>query len=486
MDPSSRTAKPNIVVILADDMGWGDVGCYGSTKIPTPNMDRLAAEGARLTNVHSASSVCTPSRYALMTGRYAWRGVLKRGVLRGHSPAIIEPGRTTIASMLREQGYGTAAIGKWHLGLGWRRRDGSVRNAFETGPEPLVTHSDSAPAERPEVRDDYGYEIDYSSPFVGGPLDYGFDRFFGIAGTLNTPPYCFLDQDRTLGIPNREKEIYYVSQRPGLQTPGWRDDEVDVRFAQEACHWIRRQDENKPFFLYVATSSPHIPCVPPEFARGRSEAGTRGDAVWMVDWVVGQVMEVLDDRGLADDTLVIVTSDNGAIYGEWGSPETYGHASNGPWRGQKADIWDGGHREPFVARWPRSIPAGRVSDAPVCLTDLLPTFAEVSGAGKSYEVEDGLNALGVLTGLGSIDPHRTMIHHSGNGTFAIRRDEWKAVLGSGSGGFSVPIGASTRSEGQLYNLVDDPGETRNLWHELPEIVAALIGELQPREEDGIP
>lgn len=444
-------------------MGWGDLGCFGARAIPTPNMDRLAAQGARLTNAHSASAVCTPSRYALLTGRYAWRGVLDKGVLAGHSPSILEAGRPTIASVLHDRGYATGAFGKWHLGLGWRWRDGSVRDAFAADADLAASRED-----------DYGTRVDYAAPFSGGPLEHGFDRFFGISGSLDMPPYCFLDQDRTLGIPDREKEIYVSSQRPGLQTAGWRDDQVDLRFTQEACQWLRRQD--RPFFCYLTTASPHYPCVPPDFIRGRSQAGSRGDSVCLVDWVVGQVIDTLEQLGQLDNTLVILTSDNGAMYGEFRSPQTYGHHSNGPWRGQKADIWDGGHREPFVARWPGVIPAGLVRDDPICLSDLLPTITAATGTAQ--ETQDGRNVVGVLAGTDPVDTERVLIHHSLQGMFAVRAGRWKAVFGTGSGGFTAPAGDIDEQHGQLYDLVDDPAETTNVWAQHSDVVARLRSELE--------
>lgn len=456
--------RPNVVVILADDMGWGDLGCFGATQIPTPRIDSVAADGVRLTNCHSASAVCTPSRYALLTGRYAWRGALKAGVLAGHSPPILEPERATLASVLHDEGYATAAIGKWHLGLGWQWKDGSQLTAF--GPDAQL---------QPTPLADYGADVDYRLPFTGGPMERGFDRFFGIAGSLDMPPYAFLDQDRTFGVPDREKEIYVSSQRAGRQTPGWRDDQVDIRFVTEACRWMRAQDQ--PFLLYLTLASPHYPCTPPDFIRGRSDAGSRGDMVTLVDWAVGQVDDTLAELGVVDDTLLIVTSDNGAMYADFRSPDTHGHASNGPWRGQKADIWDGGHREPFVARWPSAIPAGLVRDDPVGLVDLLPTIAGAVGADGGRDVEDGQDILQVLTGDAEVDTERVLIHHSLRGMFAVRRGKWKAVFGTGSGGFTSPAGDLSDNDGQLYDLVADPAEAHNLWNDHPEVVADLRREL---------
>ncbi|MGH3746840.1 MAG: sulfatase family protein [Micromonosporaceae bacterium] len=493
---TEQPSRPNVVIVLADDMGWGDLGCYGSA-IPTPHIDRLAAEGVRLTDCHSASAVCTPSRYALLTGRYAWRGPLKNFVLMGHGPAIVEPDRPMLASVLSGAGYATGYFGKWHLGLGWRHRDGQVRDAFAPG---AVLHDD--------VDTDYGADVDYTAPFTGGPIQLGFDRFFGIAGSLDMPPYCFLSDDRTVGVPDREKQTYLTEQRPGLQVEGFREDEVDVRFTQEAVRWIESQSGEQPFLCHLAPSAPHRPCVPPEFIAGRSGLGARADSVCLVDWAVGQLRAVLEAKGLADNTLIIVTSDNGAptIFTDDGDVTV--HRPNGDWRGQKGDLWDGGHREPFIARWPGRIPAGTTRDDPVCLVDMLPTIAAAVGVPlPDGAAEDGLDALGVLTGSGGAPADRPIIHHSLGGSFGSRRGRWKAIFAAGSGGgfsepsitslfssgsgqahMSTPWGAQNPA-GQLYDLVADPYETRNLWDAEPAVVAAMYADLKricADESSGLP
>lgn len=493
---AERPKLPNVVVVLADDMGWGDLGCYGSA-IPTPNIDRLAAEGVRATDCHSASAVCTPSRYALLTGRYAWRGPLKNFVLMGHGPAIVEPDRPTLASVLRDSGYATGAFGKWHLGLGWRHEDGSVRDAFAPG----VGLHDS-------VDTDFGRDIDYGAAFTGGPTALGFDRFFGIAGSLDMPPYAFLDQDRTVGIPDREKERYLTEQRPGLQVAGWREDEADVRFVAEARRWLADRDPGQPFLCYLAPSAPHRPNVPPDFIRGRSGLGDRADGVCLVDWAVGELRTAIEHLGVLDDTLFIVTSDNGAVtfFTDDGDPTV--HRPNGDWRGQKGDLWDGGHREPFVARWPASFAAGSDCDAPLCLTDLLPTVMAAAGLDlPAGAAEDGRPMLDVLAGRVEADYARPIVHHSLGGRFALRRGRWKVLFSEGSGGgfsepsitslFSTGSGKahaappwdSTHPAGQLYDVSVDPFETTNLWDQHPDVVAELYREacaITDDEANGLP
>lgn len=468
-------AQPNLVLILADDMGWGDLGCYGGRGIPTPAMDQLAKEGVRCTDCHSTAAICSPSRYSVLTGRYAWRGPLKRGVLFGHAPAIIESSRPTLASVLGREGYATAMIGKWHLGLNWCYRDGRVVDGLLAGaeltdPKPLW----------PDV--DRGSNIDYARPFTGGPVALGFERFFGMAGSLDMAPFCFLDQDRTVGIPDREKDVYYPLQRRGLQTPDWQDEMVDVRFSEEATAWIRAQaGKGRRFFLELATSAPHRPCLPPEFAVRRSRAGRRGDLVWLVDWVVRCVLDALDECGIAEETFVVVTSDNGGEL-RGGERERAGHKPNGDWRGAKADIWEGGHRVPFIARWPGSIEAGGVVDQLICLSDVMATFARVAGVALPEGAgEDSIDVFDALRESGKGPLRRTLVHHSADGTFSYRRDWWKVVFGSGSGGSTGPKGEKcgpSFGEGQLYHLGEDPLERWNLWDDRADVVDALYRELK--------
>lgn len=480
-----RTADrrpPNVVVIIADDTGWGDLGCYGSSAIPTPNMDAIASGGVRLTDCHGSGAVCTPSRYGLLTGRYNWRSPLKNFVLMGHGPALIEPDRPTCASVLRAGGYATGAFGKWHLGLGWRHRDGRVRDAFAPH---AALHDD--------IETDYGADIDYGAPFTGGPRELGFDRFFGLAGSLDMPPYCFLSDDRTLGIPDRPKGRFFAEQRPGLEVADWSEEEVDTRFVTEATGWIAAQPPDRPFFAYLATSVPHRPCLPPSFVRRRSRAGPRGDAVCLMDWAVGELDAALGER--RDDTLFIVTSDHGALTYFTDDAGEGGHQPNGPWRGQKGDIWEGGHRIPFLARWPGRIPAGTVREDPVSTLDVLPTVAAAAGIRlPAGAAPDGRDVLPVLLGQVPPDTERPLIHHSLGGSFAIRRGRWKAIFAAGSGGgFSEPTIASlfdsgtgqahrsvpwdaAHPAGQLYDLDADPGEALNRWDEHRDLAAELYAE----------
>ncbi len=471
----SVVKKPNIIVILADDMGFGDVGCYGATKIPTPNMDKAADQGVHFTDVHSSSAVCTPSRYSVLTGRYCWRTWLQSGVLGGFGAPLIEPDRPTVASILKSSGYATAAVGKWHLGLRWRTKQG-----LELSPDPTGY----------TAWDENGFNIDYAQPVGGGPYDLGFDYWFGISGSLDMPPYCFIENNRCVGVVDREKEIYYNQQRKGLQADYWRDETVDIAFAQKSVAYIEAQakcGQDKPFFLYLATAPPHRPCdIRPAFVKGKSSAGDRGDMVVLFDWVVGQVMEALDRTGVADHTLLIITSDNGGR-AECADGENYGHKTNGDWRGQKADIWDGGHRIPFIARQPSTIAPGSSCDQIVCLTDLFATFGELAGETlPNNAAEDSISFASSITGGKSVAPARKcVVHHSLDGMFSVRKGRWKLVEGLGSGGFTPPKRQTPEPagpEGQLYDMFADPRETTNLWLKKPQIVQELSGVLQASRE----
>lgn len=467
-----RSARPNVVLILADDMGWGDLGCYGATAIPTPRMDAMARDGVRFDDAHSSSAVCTPSRYSIMTGRYAWRGPLKQHVLHSHAPAIIESGRPTVASELREHGYATGIFGKWHLGLDWTRKDGSRVTAFGADADTdILDHPDQYPAD----------DIDYTRPFAGGPCDLGFDRYFGIAGSLNMPPSAFLSQDRVIGVPDLPRDVYQTGMNPGLKVAGWRDDEVDVRFTQEAVGWLKEQaDSDQPFFLFLSTAAPHRPCVPPEQFHGMSQAGMRGDAVCLVDWMVGQIDDALAETGVAEDTLVIITSDNGApmVFPEDG--DVVDHRPNGPYRGQKGDIWDGGHREPLIVRWPAGLAGGQVREDLLCLTDLYPTILAAAGLEPTPGAAE--DAVDILSRLDSPEPTPRgvpVVHHSMRGAFGLRMDRYKVNFCTESGGgFSAMVRddgtfyGTDAPVGRIYDLEVDPAETTDLWDGRPDLAAA--------------
>ncbi|MBI1335731.1 MAG: sulfatase-like hydrolase/transferase [Phycisphaera sp.] len=474
--------KPNIIFILADDMGYGDVGSNNpQSRIPTPNIDALAQAGMRFTDAHSPSAVCTPSRYAILTGRYCWRSPLKHGVLYGYEPPLIEPDRPTVASMLKSVGYNTACIGKWHLGLGYATRPGTSVDFDRPLPWKNATKEEE-------------HNIDFTAPLTGGPLDLGFDYFFGTSGCSTAqPPYGFIENDRFIDPPSVYRDKFWYTGRPGMTSPSWDDKAPDPTFASKAVEYIEQSAKSDaPFFLYLATTSPHEPCLPevvPEFARGKSRAGPRGDMVWLVDWVVGQVMQALDRTGQADNTLIMVTSDNGALPGDrkQGKPSdqtvdalynTHGHKSCGDWRGYKAHIWEGGHREPLVARWPGHIAPGSTCDQLVGLNDFMATCAAITATPlPPGSAEDSADLLPALLGDPLEKPIRQdLIHHSCFGVFSMRSGDWKCIFDTqGSGGWPPPRDTMpvTGSPGQLYNLTDDPAERVNLWDQRPDVVERL-------------
>ena len=466
--PSGR--PPNIVVILADDLGYGDVSCQNDDRrVPTAHFDRLASQGMRFVDAHSNSAVCTPTRYGLLTGRYCWRTPLTSGVLNGFSPPLIEPSRLTLPELLRRRGYATFGAGTWHLGLGWQRPPDART--------PLPTSYEAIP------------EIDYAQPLTGGPTSAGFDSFLGIPASLDMAPYCFIENDRVAELPTEwiddsPRPAFY---RGGPIAPGFTMEGVMPRLTQRAVDVIedraRRPDE--PFFLYFATTSPHTPHVPNARFRGTSQSGVYGDFVVEWDAAVGDVLAALDRSGLAEQTLVIVTSDNGADL-RGGQPE-HGHDSNGWLTGQKADIWDGGHRIPFAARWPGIIPEGTLCEQTICLTDLLATCADLTGA--ALPAGAGPDSVSIVPALRGERLHRddrpplreSVVHHSADGMFALRQDRWKLVMGLGSGGFSAPRRvepAPGEPPGRLYDMHEDPTETTNLWTERADVVADLTTHLQ--------
>jgi len=452
-------AAPNLVVILADDMGYGDPG-YAGGKIATPAIDRLAREGMRFSDAHSSSSVCTPTRYGLLTGRYNWRSKLKESVLWGDSEPLIERSRITIADLLADAGHRTAVVGKWHLGLGWERlpeRREATRGRT-LGP---------------------GWDLDYSRPVAGGPLALGFATDFLFPASLDMPPYVYLRDDEPVAIPVVTKS-FKVPKRPGPASEDFEAVEVLRDLAREARAFIRGAGEER-FFLYLPLTSPHTPIVPAPRWRGKSGFGEYGDFLMETDWVVGEVLAELDEQGVADQTLVVFTADNGASP-RAGIPELIekGHWVNGFLRGHKADIYEGGHRVPFVARWPARIQAGSECAATICLTDLFATAAELVGARVPPEAgEDSRSLLPLLEGREGYT-RETTVHHSINGSFAIREGDWKLCLCPGSGGWSPPKpGEATAGlhPVQLYNLRDDLAEEDNLAELKPERVEALADRL---------
>lgn len=483
-------AKPNIVFILADDLGYGDVGCYNpEAKAPTPNIDRLAREGMRFTDAHSPSTVCTPTRYSLLTGRMAFRNGMK-GVFTGAGgPCLIKEDRLTIAGMLRDQGYTTAMFGKWHIGLTFYDKDGKpiTKNGLEA------------------VK-----RIDFSQPITGGPIDRGFDQFFGTACCPTTDwLYAYIDGDKIPMPPTRivdrkplPKHPYSRDNRPGMIAPGFDLEEVDMVFLQKSLEFLeshKQKSPDKPFFLFHSAQAVHLPSFAGRAFKGKTEAGPHGDFIFELDYVVGRLMSKLDQLGYGENTLVIFSSDNGPeVPTVIDMRKTYKHDGARPWRGIKRDQWEGGHRVPFIARWPKKIKDGSTSAQTICLTDVMATCAALTGATiPPNAAEDSYNILPVLLGQAGDKPVREYtLHQTISLALAIRHGNWKYLDHKGSGGnnygregewgmkqFALPERAPD-APGQLYDLSKDPGETTNLYNEYPKIVKALKGKLEEYKTSG--
>ena len=459
---AAKPARPNIVYILADDLGYGDVQCNNPQgKIPTPNIDKLAAQGMRFTDAHSGSAVCTPTRYGILTGRYCWRSRLQSGVLGPYDKPLIAAGRLTVPALLKQQGYATACIGKWHLGWDW----------------PMVKGTP-----------------DFTQPIAAGPTTRGFDHYFG-TDVPNYPPYCFIENDRTVGQPTATlpKALLgnNLASKAGPALPGWSLEGILPGLAEKACGYIEQQaKQNRPFFLYMPLTSPHTPIAPTREWQGKSGLGAYADFLMETDGVVGQVLAAIEKSGQAGNTLVIFTCDNGcAPYAGVKQMEQKGHYPSAGFRGYKADIWDGGHRIPFIARWPGQIKPGTTSDQTICLTSLMATCAEITGAKLPDNAgEDSVSILPVLQGTAKGPVCEAVVHHSINGSFSIRQGDWKLELCAGSGGWSEPKPKSQAAKelppAQLYNLAKDPGEKMNVQAENPEVVARLTKLLEKYVADG--
>lgn len=450
--------RPNIVYILADDLGYGDISCFnGNSKIPVPHLAQLAKEGMVFTDAHSGSAVCTPTRYGILTGRYSWRSVLKKGVVYGYSPHLIEDTRMTVASMLKKQGYHTACVGKWHLGWDWQFTG--------SGPE----------------------DVDYTQPISHGPSANGFDYSFCIPASLDMPPYVYVENDRVTAAPNRvvEGKTGKLLMREGPTGADFEHIDVLPTLTEKAVAYIdRRGRTTQPFFLYFPLPAPHTPILPTQEFQGQSGTNEYGDFVMQIDWVVGQVMDALHRNGLEGNTLFIFTNDNGCSpNADFEYLAQLGHNPNYVFRGHKADIYEGGHRVPLIVRWPGRVKTGSVCDDTTCLTDLMATAAEITGYTLPDDAgEDSVSMLPNLLGSATGPVREATVHHSVNGSFSIRQGKWKLILCSGSGGWSPPRPGSEEARQlppvQLYDLIADIGETKNVQGQFPEVVKRLTDLLQ--------
>jgi arylsulfatase A len=472
--------KPNVIIILADDMGYGDVAILNpNAKTRTPHIDAMASMGMTFTDAHAPASLCTPTRYALLTGRYAWRGPLKKGVSRQYDPPLIEEGRPVLGGLFQQAGYQTACIGKWHLGWDWPLKNGGLMRDIMNDP-------DADAARRLEV----DKAVDFNGRLLNGPTTRGFHRYFG-DDVPNYPPYAFIQDDRLISTPSIQKPDSMYGH-PGSMTPGWRLDSVLPIITQRAVAYIEEMaSKQQPFFLFFSLTSPHVPIAPSANFRGRSGAGAWGDFVEETDASVGAIMQALQRSGITEKTLVIFSSDNGSpaqdgsrMAGAFNSVQRFGHDPNAPFRGMKTDLWEGGHHVPFFAVWPQRIRALSKIARTICQVDLMATCAEIlntplpENAGK-----DGYSLVPLLTETHKRKYKRKeTIHHSSEGFFAIRQGRWKLILAGHSGGGLVPRTQETVDgnpvDRQLYDLKKDPKESRNLILKRPKTAEKLALKLQ--------
>ncbi len=487
---AESSERPNIIIILADDLGYGDAKCYNpDSKIPTPSMDRLAEHGLRFTDAHTPSSVCTPTRYGLLTGQYAWRTRLKEGVLDGFSPPLIELDRMTLATMLKQAGYSTACIGKWHLGMQWKRLDGSL----ETD-------------DRGEKGFRAGETIDYNAKLSGGPTDVGFDSYFGISASLDMPPYCWIENDLCVPPPDEmtsdhRKELFR-SQTEGKSHHDFKIDAVLPELKRRAVQTIDQHFSRKstsPLFLFLPINSPHLPVAPSQDFVGKSQAGLYGDFVVETDDFIDSVVKAFEKNNAIENTIIMVTSDNGGLWHQWTPKESddlalykpterssytasFGHHSNAQLRGTKADIYEGGHRVTFLMQWLKGVSQPKIVDTPIELTDVLATLADIVDVKLPESVDHDSCSFANLLNIASKNtpPREVLVHHSLNGLFSIRVGNWKFVEARGSGGFSSPKTMKPKRgepDGQLYNLASDPLETMNVYSDHPDLVSQLKSKL---------
>lgn len=456
---------PNIILLLADDMGYGDLQCLNpDSPIPTPNMDQLAAEGMTFTDAHTASSVCTPTRYSILTGRYAWRSRLKKGVLWPYDRPLISVERLTLPKMLQQQGYHTACIGKWHLGMDWPSHDGSS-----------IHHTDPVMKTGPATCAAYVKKLDFSQPIKNGPTARGFDHYFGVT-CPNFPPYCFIENDRTVGLPTIDKPDNMYGQ-PGPMLPGWKLEDILPTLGEKAVSYIETQAKtDQPFFLYFACTAPHTPILPAADFIEKTTAGPYGDLVHQVDWTFGQIMKTLDEQGIADTTIVILSSDNGSstragdkfVHGKKFAQKQavvklFGHNPSYIYRGFKWSIYEGGHRVPFIVRWPGKIEAGSKSDLVVCSTDLMATIAAMVDAKLPRDAaEDSYDVSSVLLGTAKDEIRPATVHHGAQGEFSLRKGRWKMIEQLDS----KPM--------ELFDVKSDPSEKHDISAQHPEIVTELL------------
>lgn len=467
--------SPNIIYILADDMGIGDVRTYNKDcKFPTPYLDQMASEGIKFTDAHTNSSVCTPTRYGILTGRYAWRTSLKRGVTHAYTPHLIESGRMTVASYLKSKGYATAAVGKWHLGMDWSSKDGKK---IEKG----------------------GKNLDLKANIKNGPNAFGFDYYFGISASLNMDPHAYIENDKIQGefvYMSTDKDVkkhFGTGGKKGWVDKNFKRDEVMQTFTNKAIAWMqnhKNHNKQKPFFLYFPLNAPHSPIVPSDQFKGKSKLAPHGDFCMDVDDTVGQILAAVESLGETDNTLIIFTADNGVSPQAKLEPmEAKGHFSSYVYRGTKGTLYEGGHRVPFIVKWPKVISKSTESDYLSCTTDLLATVADIHGEKlPDHAGEDSISFLPILTGKNLSDDERgAVVHHSDAGFYALRMGSWKLIFHENAGSRRTdpkdkPV--INPGEVQLFDMTNDYKELVNVVKDHPDIVNEMTDKMSALIDNG--
>ena len=466
--------KPNVVILYADDMGYGDLNCQNpGSKIPTPNLDKLASEGIRFTDAHSSSGICSPSRFALLTGMYHWRR--QHGIVGSFGKPFFNEFDITLPQVLKENGYTTACIGKWHLGMNWEFKNKPSGEVMQWG----------------HLTKYYGPEdIDWSKPFSGGPLDRGFDYYFG-DGTINFPPYAWVENNRIVEAPTEIMDINDVGFetkegnwefRPGPKVKDWNPYDVLPKLTEKAVEWVNNQRKDQPFFLYFAFPSPHAPIIPNDEFDGTSEAGAYGDFIYQTDWVAGQILNAIKEKGFEKNTIVIFSSDNGPENYAFERARNYNHYSMGDYRGLKRDVWEGGHRIPLIIKWPGNIEKGIVSDKLISQIDFMATLtAAINIDLTENAAPDSYNFLPELLGKEHGGSERNvLIHNTFADKWAVRKGSWLYINDQSGEHNEMPEFFKELREytdfdarGLLFNLDKDSEQRINLYDEYPEVILEL-------------
>jgi len=473
---------PNIVIIYADDMGYGDLNCQNpQSKIPTPHLDQLATEGMRFTDAHSSSGICSPSRFALLTGTYHWRR--QHGIVNSFGPPFFKDTDITLPQLLKEKGYATACIGKWHLGWNWIFKNEPSGEVMQWG----------------KMRKFYQAEdVDWSQPVKGGPLDRGFDYYFG-DGTINFPPYAWVENESFVELPTAldinnigfETKEGQWEFRPGPMVEGWNPYEVLPTLSKKAVQWIQEKEANQPFFLYFALPSPHAPIIPNDEFIGKSQAGGYGDFMFQTDWVAGQVLQALKDNGLDENTIVIFSADNGPERYAFERAETYQHFSMGDFRGLKRDVWEGGHHVPFIVKWPGRIEAGSVSDEVISQVDIMATLATITNTDlPESAAPDSYDLTQILKGEAYISPLReATVHNTFKDTWGLRKGKWLYLNNSTGQHSKMPDSFKAlrgyedfETDVLLFDMEKDPGQRTNLSLEYPDKIKEMEDLLQKHRQ----